>query len=474
MVTTIRRTARGYPQANGSRTKGFQTRPPFTPQHDRPSPHGPGIGTTPVNPPSRYVKPDRKERPTRKQPLKLPPGPGTRNPPRPINPHYRNPATPLPLGFGRARKVVYEMPRIPFGSPWDLARKVLPLLPMFDPQSPTVVTLPSGWVWCKGPVDPALPVCNPPTNWATKPWLVPGTCLLNVPLYGQGGTVLPAVPDATDFIWQFDNEYYAQRAYVDCIGTTTHTVVFGVAQRVSGTEVPFTDPGTRYNPTEIAPDHYGYGNPDTFTWPNVARPEPGKNPYHQIPAIKPSELGAVSERTERGYDIGGGFGAPAPLQPAVKPILPPNVKPHVPALPGPGVKERKLKVRGTLKAVYHFAQWITEAQDGLQAAYYAIPKEVRGHVRRTPAQQDLFVFQHINDIDLKKFLKNIINNEVQDAIYGTLGQARGKALRKLGVFPYTSWDTSGVPSYSRQAAGFENDIPKFTDALGTLDISFGA
>jgi NADH-quinone oxidoreductase subunit H len=38
---------------------------------------------------------------------------------------------PLPLGFGRARKAVYEMPRYPFGNPWDIARKVLPLLPMF-------------------------------------------------------------------------------------------------------------------------------------------------------------------------------------------------------------------------------------------------------------------------------------------------------------------------------------------------------
>ena len=320
---------------------------------------------------------------------------------------------------------------------------MLPLLPMFDPQSPTVVTLPSGWVWCKGPVEPALPVCNPPTNWATKPWMVPGTCLLNVPLYGQGGTVLPAVPDATDFIWQFDNEYYAQRAYVDCIGTTTHTVVFGVAQRISGTEVPFTDPGTRYNPTEIAPDHYGYGSPDTFVWPTVARPEPGKNPYQQIPAIKPSELGAVSERTERGYDIGGGFGAPAPVQPGVKPILPPNVKPHVPALPGPGVKERKIRVTGALAAVYRFANWITEAQDGLDAAFKALPKAVRAKYDRTdPKARDRAVYEHWTEIDLKKFLVNIVKNEAQDYVLGRLGQLRGKSLRDLGVNPYIS-DKSG-------------------------------
>lgn len=280
--------------------------------------------------------------------------------------------------------------------------------------------------------------------------------------------MLPAVPDATDFIWQFDNEYYAQRAYVDCIGTTTHTVVFGVAQRLSGTEVPFTDPGTVYSPREIAPDRYGYGWPDTFGWPTVPREVLQPIPFGLIPAIRPSELGPVSERTERGYTIEVGAGsvqATPGRNPAPEPARPPGVKPHVPAPPGPGVKERKIRVQGALKAVYHFAQWITEAQDGLQAAYYAIPASIRGKVRRSPAQMDLFVFRHINDIDLKVFLRNIIDNEVQDAIFGKLGQARGKALRRLGVAPYTSWDTSGVPAYTRQGAGFENDLPRFFDAV---------
>lgn len=299
--------------------------------------------------------------------------------------------------------------------------------------------------------------------------MVPGTCLLSVPLYGQGGTVLPDIPDATDFIWPFDNEYYAQRAYVDCGGTTTHTVVFGVAQRTSGTEVPFSDPGTVYSPREIAPWQYGHGSPDTFGWPTVPRSDQQPTPYARIPEIQPSELGPVSERTTRGYDIDVGIGSvqsPAPGRNPI-PVPPPGVVPHRPARPGPGVKERKIRVQGTLKAVYHFAQWITEAQDGLEAAYYAIPASVRGKIRRSPVQKDLFVFQHINEIDLKKFLRNIINNEVQDAIFGSLGQARGRALRRLGVAPYTSWDTSGVPSYTRQGAGFENDMPKFMDAIDT-------
>ena len=445
--------------------KDFQTKPKPFPWEGKPIPNK----REPVPYPGQY-RPTPKREPVVRQPRKLPPGPGTRSPPRPINPHYRNPPSPLPLGFGRARGAVYEMPRLRIGSPWGLVKAVKPLLPMFDPSSPTVVTLPSGWSWCKGPVDPALPDCSPfpPTSWATKPWLSPGTCLLNVPLYGQGGTVLPDVPAAEDFIWPFDNEYYAQRAYVDCNLTTTHTVVFGVAQRMAGTEVPWVDPGTRWNPRNITPDSYGYGVPDTFVSPHVPRPEPGKTPYASIPNIQPSELGPLSERTTRGYDITGTLG-PAdqvlPGQPAPQPQLPPGVQNHVPKPPGPGVKERKIKLQGTLKAIYHLAQWVTEAQDGLQAAYYAIPVSIRGKQHRSPGEMDLFVYRHWQQVDIKKFIDNILNNEFQDFIYGGLGQARGKALRKLGVFPYTSWDTPGLLSYTRQGAGFENDLPKFTDLV---------
>lgn len=318
---------------------------------------------------------------------------------------------------------------------------------MFNPDSPTIVTLPSGWTWCKGPVDPPLPVCDPPTNWATKPWLVPGTCLLNVPLYGQGGTVLPAVPDATDFIWPYDNEYYAQRAYVDCIGTTTHTVVFGVAQRISGTEVPFSDPGTAWNPREIAPDRYGYGWPDTFGWPTVPREGQQPIPYGRIPEIRPSELGPVSERTERGYtvEVGSGpalQGEPQP-NPQPNPTRPPNVKPHFPVPPGPKVHERKVWVDGPLAAVYRFANKVTEAQDGIDAAFYALPKEIRARYDRTsPTARDRAVYQHWSQVDLKQFIVNIIKNEGQDFVLGRLGQLRGKALRDLGVNPYIS-DKSG-------------------------------
>lgn len=477
MVTTTRRTARGYPQANGSRPKGFQTRPPFSPQRDAPVP-----GSIPN--PRAFPSPRPPVGPGKRKPLPLArppakPGQGMRKRPyKPIVPQAPKAPKPNPFRrgdigpkFGRARKGVYEMPRFPFGNPWDIGRKVLPLLPMFNPDSPTIVTLPSGWTWCQGPVDPPLPVCDPPTNWATKPWFGPGSCLLSVPLYGQGGTVLPAVPDSTDFIWPYDNEYYAQRAYVDCIGTTTHTVVFGVAQRLSGTEVPFSDPGTVFSPREVAPDQYGHGWPDTFGWPTVPRLAQQPTPYARVPEIQPSELGPVSERTERGYDIEVGIGtvqATPGQSPSPDPVTrPPGVQPHKPAPPGRGVKERKIRVQGALKAVYHFAQWITEAQDGLQAAYYAIPASIRGKQKRSPAQMDLFVFRHINDIDLRKFLRNIVNNEVQDAIFGALGQARGRALRRLGVAPYTSWDISGVPAYSRQGAGFENDLPKFMDAIDT-------
>ena len=480
MVTTTRRTVRGYPIPNGGGPKGFQTRSPYAPRPDAPVPGSipnPRTFPSPVPPPWKdpFPRRGRPDRPERKPPPKNPVKPQPRDerkwwrkehfPTKGTEPLRRKP---LPLGFGRARKGVYEMPRYPFGNPWDLGRKVLPLLPMFNPDSPTIVTLPSGWTWCKGPVDPPLPVCDPPTNWATKPWMVPGTCLLNVPLYGQGGTVLPDVPDATDFIWPFDNEYYAQRAYVDCIGTTTHTVVFGVAQRLSGTEVPFTDPGTVYSPREVAPDRYGYGWPDTFGWPTVPRLAQYPTPYARIPEIQPSELGPISERTERGYDIEVGIGAHLGDSPSSEPEpgptrLPPGVKPHRPAPPGARTKERKLRVQGALKAVYAFAQWLTEAQDGFQAAYYAIPKSIRGHEKRTPLEIDAFVYRHWGDVDLEKFLRNILNNEFQDFIYGGLGQARGKALRRLGVLPYTSWDTSGVPAYSRQGAGFEPDLAKFTD-----------
>lgn len=369
------------------------------------------------------------------------------------------------------------MPRIPLGSPWGFAKGVLPLLPMFDPASPTEITLPSGWVWCQGPVDPSLPVCDPPTNWATKPWLVPGTCLLGVPLYGQGGTVLPAVPDATSFIWPFDNEYYAKRSYVDCNTTTTHEVIFGVAQRLSGTEVPYESPGTVWNPREVVPDRYGFGKPDTFVSPMVARPEPGKNPYEQIPHIHPDELGPVSERTERGYAIGLSPNLGLDLDPSLSIDPGPKTVPvltidHVPAPPGKHIKEIKPGVRRMTKALYAAAQMITEVQDFNDSLYYSIPVRIRGKLHRSPAARDWFLYTHINDVNVKEAFKNYFNNEFKDRLYGGLGQLRRKAGRKIGLNPYYSENTSGVQGYTRQAMGVKDDIPKFSDLVDNYLANF--
>lgn len=431
----MRRTVRGYPNA-GLGLKDFPTKAPRSPRI-----------------PLEF-------QPKRDQPFRFP---GKKTFPVPDRPKS-------PPGFGRARRGVVEMPRIPLGSPWGYAKGILPLIPMFDPASPTEITLPSGWVWCQGPVDPALPVCDQPTSWATKPWLVPGTCLLGVPLYGQGGTVLPAVPDATSFIWPFDNEYYAKRSYIDCNQTTTHEVVFGVAQRLSGTEVPYENPGTVWNPREVVPDRYGFGKPDTFVSPMVARPEPGKNPYEQIPEIQPSELGPVSERTERGYGLGLapslGLDLDTSLQldPAPKPV-PALLIDHIPAPPGKHIHEHKPRPFRVTKVMYAMFQMATEVQDFNDSLYYSIPKRIRGKRHRSPAARDWFLYTHINDVNVREAFKNYLNNEFKDRLYGGLGQLRRRAARKMGHNPYYSENTSGVAGYSRQAVGFKDDIPKFSDLV---------
>lgn len=125
--------------------------------------------------------------------------------------------------------------------------------------------------------------------------------------------------------------------------------------------------------------------------------------------------------------------------------------------PSRGTKERKVYAAFNGSRLGKFLNGVTEANDMVEALWYALPKRVRdlakGKEREKSPQVRLpIIYRHINDIDLVKLGKNVFVNEMGDWAIGKYSRTLNKKWRALvdqGVAPPSvvgrtagPWDTT--------------------------------
>lgn len=105
--------------------------------------------------------------------------------------------------------------------------------------------------------------------------------------------------------------------------------------------------------------------------------------------------------------------------------------PYRPGPPPRGTKERKfianLDGRSLIGRIVNFA---SESADWIDAFYDALPANRRGVVGAFDKARA--VIDDFDEIDLGKAFQNVVENEVEDRIFGAFGKVGGKASRRLG------------------------------------------
>lgn len=134
--------------------------------------------------------------------------------------------------------------------------------------------------------------------------------------------------------------------------------------------------------------------------------------------------------------------APQPaLPPSIIPSVPttvfrPNARPqrrlapHYQRAPGRGVKEKKLA--GLPRAIAWTVNAVTETLDVIEPIFYALPAATRwkyGGKYAKPQDQVRAIYNHLDQVDWDKAISGIIENQIEDMIYGTAGRLVGKGIR---------------------------------------------
>ena len=105
--------------------------------------------------------------------------------------------------------------------------------------------------------------------------------------------------------------------------------------------------------------------------------------------------------------------------------------PYRPGPPPRGTKERKfianLDGRSLIGRIVNFA---SESADWIDAFYDALPANRRGAIGAF--QKAKAVIDHFDEIELGKAFQNVVENEIEDRIFGSIGKVGGKASRRLG------------------------------------------
>lgn len=137
-----------------------------------------------------------------------------------------------------------------------------------------------------------------------------------------------------------------------------------------------------------------------------------------------------------------------------KPV--PSVNYHTKAPPPKNTKETKWKVPPALYGVIKFVNQATEAAEFIDCVYDALPEQYQARYRDTkyrataPSYQAKLraIAENWEHIDPLKLLYNLGVNQIEDTLYGKLGQAGAVISKDVGRLPYL-----GYNSFTRKISG---------------------
>ena len=215
----------------------------------------------------------------------------------------------------------------------------------------------------------------------------------------------------------------------------------GWFQKANGQVIPQAAPYGPWKPKEYA----------RFPWEHVKKPNPAQNagawrpgdpgtpapeppPWRVIPKIKPNPWRSPREQSLRGYhtwqmfDWGQQTGTQPPLKPPPKPI--PTIPPRPHGKPGPGVKERKVKLMG-FGGNWFVKAWgsLTEGLDALDAIWRSLPCALRARLMKesggfmTPQEKMAAIYRHFGEVDMEKAVYNLLIDNLTDKYIGKINQA---------------------------------------------------
>lgn len=345
----------------------------------------------------------------------------------------------LPRGWsaGWSKALRYARPLVRYLGPWPLAfelayeagRLINP-----DINSKWGYRLPPGAYWCQGPVGD----CGSRT-WLGAPYFSNvGSCAIVPCLSGQADVFAPVEPWTTTS--------YLIRRYD--LGWTTRASIWGTLVVPLGTgELPQVVPATSAVPASVPLPVI-----DPLAWPVIRpMPMPAPVPYELIPARRVNPERAPSERTD--------FGPPPAPRVRVAPRVDARTRviirqrpgerpvsrvdsPHT-APPGPRTKEKKGGLPPGMSAIWNAIGFGTEGLDFISAVYdagsaaskieyrekHGIP---RGKGRPlTPDEKARYLWEHWDDIDVRKAIQNVLREQLSDAVTGGLAQGVTKTAKPL-------------------------------------------
>lgn len=91
-----------------------------------------------------------------------------------------------------------------------------------------------------------------------------------------------------------------------------------------------------------------------------------------------------------------------------------------PGPPGPGVRERKVRVSGTA-TVLRGLNAVTESLDFIEALWWALPQQYRTPYAR-PHQKVIDLYNHIEHINVREAVTNAMVMQFQDMAFGRASQ----------------------------------------------------
>lgn len=287
-----------------------------------------------------------------------------------------------------------------------------------------------------GPVFPT----NPPYFVGKYGWHIIGTgkqCGLAGQALGDGSAVVVDVPPNRGLTFAQQRPDRGTWAVIEQWWNATGATV----------KVSFMHPMTGPAPIIAVP------NPVPAT---VANPVPAYVPApvgNVVPDLAP--LPAATPRARYAYyyaykpagrNLPDHWPQPSPNPGPVVIVAPPTVINPVRKPPGPGVKERKIRVSGALAGALGAAAGVYEDtkfyNDVLNAWYYSLPGP---HKARTPAEKALELYRRAEEIDVNKAIRNVLWAVAYEKGGAYIDRARRKAGDNLGLNMYISIPTGSAP-----------------------------